>query len=100
MDFLKCYDQAANQIEQEKNAKHLAEVSLPTDTLGHWLARIQAAESKDEILSLLDDFRSLAWTDEQRAQMSQTYIRSLDWLEPTKETFDDFAGSPSISTSP
>lgn len=52
--------------------------------LNFWLKRIRQARTKDEIFTILDKYRPLNWTDQQRAQMSQTYIpRLITMLDET-----------------
>jgi hypothetical protein len=46
--------------------------------LSFWLSCVSRATSKQEIFDILDAFRPLPWTDEERAQMSRTYIPRLE----------------------
>lgn len=48
--------------------------------LGEWVNLIKTATSKDDVFAILDQFRSLPWTDEQRARISKTYIQLLQHL--------------------
>lgn len=48
--------------------------------LEDWLNKVQAARSRQEIFTILDEFRKLAWTDVERASMAKLYIRALDNL--------------------
>lgn len=45
--------------------------------LSDWLERVLQAASRKEIFAILDQFRILDWTDEERAQMSKLYIRRV-----------------------
>ena len=49
--------------------------------LDQWLKRVQKAKSRLEIFKLLDQFRPLAWTDDERAAMGKTYIRQLEVMK-------------------
>lgn len=48
--------------------------------LNSWLNRIRQAETRAQVFSILDEFRPLSWTDEERSQMAKLYIRLLDGL--------------------
>ena len=50
--------------------------------LNTWLTRVQGAKKSDEVLRILDDFRPLNWTDEERAAMSKVYVRIMQRLGP------------------
>lgn len=56
-------------------------------SLEHWIGRVRKAESKAEVFAILADFKPLDWADDQRAQMSQTYIWRLDRLEQAAEGY-------------
>lgn len=45
-----------------------------------WLDRILSAQSIEEIFAILDDFRPLVWTDEDRASMAKIYNAKLNQL--------------------
>lgn len=49
-------------------------------TLNDWVASINHSTSPGEVLSIVDRFRQGAWSDDQRAHISRTYIRKLDAL--------------------
>ena len=51
---------------------------LTNQDLDQWLARVQQCQSRAQVFQLLDEFRPLDWTDEQRAMMGKTYIRLLE----------------------
>lgn len=80
MDLLTKFDHVANRIKQERTTKHQAEVSLPPTSLNHWLACIRETTCTEEVFEILDEFRPLSWTDQERASMSQVYMRQLDQL--------------------
>ena len=46
--------------------------------LDDWIAQLKNANSQEELYTVLDNFRTLAWTDEQRALVSRLYIRLLE----------------------
>lgn len=50
--------------------------------LESWLRQARAPKSRAEILRLVDQFRPLEWTDEQRAAMARVYVRALSKLPP------------------
>ena len=55
----------------DKNKEH---------NLDYWLNFIQRATTRNEIFHILDQFRPLPWTDRERAQISQAYIKRLETL--------------------
>jgi len=46
--------------------------------LNQWLDRLGQAKSREEIFRLVDQFRVLSWSDEQRAKMAKAYMRALE----------------------
>ena len=48
--------------------------------LSYWTSRVYRAASRDQVLSIVDEFRPLPWTDEQRSQMSRAYVGRLENL--------------------
>jgi hypothetical protein len=42
-----------------------------------WLHRVLNADTTDGVLAVVESFRLLDWTDNQRSQMSRYYIRKL-----------------------
>lgn len=42
-----------------------------------WMNKVTRAQSRAEILTILDEFRVLEWSDEQRSQMAKLYMRLL-----------------------
>jgi hypothetical protein len=60
------------------------EIAVPaTLDIKDWLSKIKFARSRNEVFAILDKFRPLEWTDEDRATMSKTYIRFLSLLGDT-----------------
>lgn len=58
--------------------------------LEDWLNKVQAARTRQEIFSILDEFRKLAWTDVERAAMGKLYIRLLDnMVDDPSQTNED-----------
>ena len=53
---------------------------MPTEDLTPWLNKVKQAGSRSEVLSLLDEFRKLEWTDAQCSSMSKLYIRIIERL--------------------
>lgn len=86
MDLLTKFDRVANRIKQEKTTKHQAEVSLPPTSLTHWLACINETTCTEEVFEILDEFRPLSWTDQERASMSKVYMRQLDQLNQQNQS--------------
>jgi len=58
----------------------------PGNNLEDWLKRVQNARSREDIFAILNEFKALDWTDEQRASMSHAYMRVL---ENTKDSAKD-----------
>ena len=60
--------------------------------LTDWLNRVSDASDYAEVFKILEEFRPLTWTDNERSQMAKHYIRVLDYL-PEPEDDDDQGGS-------
>ena len=60
--------------------------------LNQWLERLASARSCQDVFQLLDAFRLLAWSDEDRARMSRAYIRVLKKM--TNSGSADETGAP------
>jgi hypothetical protein len=71
--------------------------------LSVWITRLNKARKRREVFNILDEFRPLPWTDEQRATISKLYIRLLDKVSDVQEE-SPLAPSPAddnqASTSP
>ena len=78
LDKFKRISQTIDQAEQERHQELLA---LPSTDIQHWQARVRGAATKGEVLSLVEDFRKMPWTDSQRAQMSRCYINKLSSMD-------------------
>ena len=50
--------------------------------LDSWLKKVLAAKSRADVFRVLEEFRPLDWTDEQRAAMAKTYMRVVEQLAP------------------
>ena len=65
----------------------------PERKLENWLTEVQAAKTRQEVFTILDQFRALSWTDVERASMARLYMRVLEKLkdEPGSKTssFDE-----------
>ncbi len=48
--------------------------------LSAWVKRIQGAKKRSEIFAILEEFRPLPWSDEERSQIAKLYIRLIDLL--------------------
>ena len=61
----------------------LAEAQPEKDTsdLASWIACVRQATEQEEVFAVLDRFRPLPWTDEQRAAMSHAYMAQLHRLQ-------------------
>jgi hypothetical protein len=55
--------------------------------LSAWVEKIKAARNRTELFAMLDEFRILEWTDEQRASIAKLYMRLLSVL-PQEEAAD------------
>jgi hypothetical protein len=42
-----------------------------------WLERVLTAQTEEEIFAILDEFRPLLWSDDERASMAKTYNAKL-----------------------
>ena len=42
-----------------------------------WLERVSKAKTKKQMYEILEEFRPLGWTDEQRSTIAKLYIRIL-----------------------
>jgi len=45
-----------------------------------WSERILAAQTTEEVFAILDEFRPLLWSDEERASLSKTYNAKLNQI--------------------
>lgn len=59
---------------------------LPLDG---WMERLKQAKNRSAVFRLLDEFRPLDWTDEQRSAISKLYVRLLDNLVDVEEVSAD-----------
>jgi len=51
-----------------------------TTDIRQWHERVKGVKNKAELFQVLDEFRPLDWTDEQRAGMAKLYMRVIDTL--------------------
>lgn len=51
-----------------------------SEGIDSWLSKIMRADTADDVLNIVDSFRPLPWTDEERARMSRTYMARLNGL--------------------
>jgi len=45
--------------------------------LSPWLERISRAKTQKEIYDILDEFKPLAWNDDQRSTIAKLYMRRI-----------------------
>ena len=58
--------------------------------LHDWLERISKAGSRKEIYKILEEFRPLTWTDNERSTMARHYMKVIDNMPQEEE--DDTTG--------
>ncbi|MBK7745687.1 MAG: hypothetical protein IPP57_02685 [Candidatus Obscuribacter sp.] len=62
--------------------------------LNAWFKRIQGAKKRSEVFAILDEFRPLPWSDEERSQIAKLYIRLLDLLPEESGSVAPVAATP------
>jgi hypothetical protein len=65
--------------------------------LDQWLEKVQNCKSRSELFKLLDEFRLLDWTDEQRSLMAKAYMLLLETKlkqQPSDTAVADNKGGP------
>jgi hypothetical protein len=50
----------------------------PTADLADWIARVQKCKAARDVFALLQEFRKLPWSDNDRARMSKAYVKVLE----------------------
>lgn len=50
---------------------------MTNKSVDSWIDRVRAAGSADNLWVILDEFRLVDWTDEERAKMSHAYMQRL-----------------------
>jgi hypothetical protein len=71
--------------------------SSATIDLANWIEKLKTAKNRTELFAMLDSFRVLEWTDEQRSTISKLYMRLIDVLphiESAPEDEDVKSGGP------
>ncbi len=58
----------------------LVSQTVKSEGLDAWIERIKQCQSIENVFVLMDQFRPLPWTDQQRAQVCKVYINRLDLL--------------------
>jgi hypothetical protein len=55
---------------------------MPQETLdlNGWITRVQGAKRTEDVFAILDEFRRLEWSDEDRAAMAKVYVRLVQRL--------------------
>jgi hypothetical protein len=64
---------------------------MAVEDLTPWLNRVKGASSRKDVFEILDQFRKVEWTDEQRSVMSKLYIRMIERLGNASEPDDKSA---------
>lgn len=72
----KTYDRI-KQRNAERLDNQLSEQDNKPTTIDTWIGLVCLANSREGLAKVLDAFRPGAWTDEQRARMSQAYMARL-----------------------
>ena len=55
--------------------------------LDSFISRVQKASSAKDVLGILNEFRPLQWSDDERARMAKAYVRVLERVgAPPPET--------------
>lgn len=85
MSLLETFDRVSKQPKDDVNVRDVLGRLSPSDaccqSLDYWKSLVRHAKTSAEVLAVVDRFRPLAWTDEQRAQMSHAYQRRLACVE-------------------
>jgi hypothetical protein len=50
----------------------------PKLDVNSFITRVQKASSAKDVLAVLDEFRPLPWSDDDRARMAKAYVRVLE----------------------
>ncbi len=53
--------------------------------LSSWLERMIATQSNEEVFAILDEFRPLLWSDDERASMAKIYNAKLHQIRMNQE---------------
>jgi len=56
---------------------------MASEDLTPWLLKIKSATSRSSVFAILDEFRKLDWTDQQRSAMAKVYMRRIERLVDT-----------------
>jgi hypothetical protein len=68
--------------------------------LEQWLRKVERAASRQEVFELLDQFRPLDWTDQQRAAMAHVYVRVLEKLKDDSGPVETAAATSEAADGP
>ena len=80
MGLVSRFDKLADQMKRHEQSEIEMDLAMPPANIEHWLVRVRIAANQAEVLSIVEQFKRLFWSDEQRALMSRSYIRRLDVL--------------------
>ena len=71
-----------------------------TIDLSAWIEKLKTARNRTELFSMLDSFRVLEWTDEQRSSIAKLYMRLIDVLphDESAASDDNTTGGPAKPT--
>jgi hypothetical protein len=50
-----------------------------------WINKVKRAESAQDVLHILDQFRPLAWSNQERSAMAHAYLRVLEKMPKANE---------------
>lgn len=81
MGLVDSFDKIAARMKRQAQTEFESAMKLPPDDLDYWLVRVRSSASQAEVFDLLDKFRPLPWSDEQRALISRAYINRLEALQ-------------------
>ncbi|MBS1954966.1 MAG: hypothetical protein JST89_12325 [Cyanobacteria bacterium SZAS-4] len=71
-----------------------------TIDLSTWVEKLKSARNRNELFAMLDSFRVLEWTDEQRASIAKLYMRLIDVLPHDESAASDDTGKSGGPTKP
>jgi len=75
-------------------------MSSATIDLATWIEKLKSAKNRTELFAMLDSFRVLEWTDEQRSSIAKLYMRLIDVLPHVESTTEDEESKPGGVTKP
>lgn len=70
------------------------------DDIQDWINKVKRAESAQDVLHILDQFRPLAWTNQERSAMAHAYLRVLEKMPKVEEAIAPNAKQSEASDGP